>query len=1060
MKADRTAEVTTRRTRQWQWKTAILAMALLLFGSVQAQVLFNEQFTGGASTTGFTLNQVSGTTTWSYNNPGGQTFAAPFDSDFAIFDSDFAGSSGGNSRAELISPAFDATSGSILLTFDEYYRECCVSTAEVYAYDGSTWTLVFDKSAASGTFQNGPVESQSLDITVATGGSPLAQVKFVYEGDWAWFWALDNISVTAISCALPSTPLASNVTTTGADLAWTASSPAPAIGYIWEVRSSGNAGDPSPDATGTTGSGVTTDVVSGLTPNTTYTLYVQADCGGSTSPWISTTFTTQCNVATLPMAEDFETLTLPPPCWGVNDGVGLIQAVYSTPGDGIANGPSGSPSDSASIRFLFYNVSSGSATLSSAEFTPVPANYRVRFDVAGAAYTSTIDSVYLESSSNAGATWSIVDGMSNEDPVGVLNTAGTTTSGFVPSGPAQWTNLDYAIPAGTNMVRFRAVTSFGNYVYIDNVTVEEIPACLNPTAPLASNVTNNSADLSWTASVSDPANGYQWELRTSGVAGDPSPNFSGNTGYGITSAPGVGVLASNTTYTLYVRADCGGVFSPWTTAYNFHTLCDVFPAPYTEDFEAAAGMPDCWSNQGPGENWLFRVANGPPGWGVAGAVDHTTGSGNFAWIDGSSNILANGLESPNVDFSALASPFVSFWMLSNNVDDAALNQLRLDAWDGATWAPLATFSGNDPNWVKHNTAIPGSIPTTTRFRLVALPSATGSQFYNDLLVDDFSVINIGACSALPAPGATTGPASACSGVPFTLGITNESIDTGISYQWETSPNGSSWSNAPGVSTNSTYVTSQTATTWYRCQVTCAGNGTAASSDYQVTMSAPTACYCTPAFSTIEPICDVTFADISNTTSSTVGGTPAVEDFTAVVGNVKAGSTYMMSLTGNSDGGFTNFFTAFFDWDQDGTFETAVPIGSFTGSVCTAVVSGPVTVPLTATVGATRMRIIKNYNASPADACGSYGFGQAEDYTLNVTLPTCFAPVATVTDLTGGTQATIDWTNNASVSYNWELRDSGLPGDPLPIASGYHVAAGPAIIPGLTPGANYTFYIQG
>ncbi|MBZ0205215.1 MAG: hypothetical protein K8H89_02740, partial [Flavobacteriales bacterium] len=46
------------------------------------------------------------------------------------------------------------------------------------------------------------------------------------------------------------------------------------------------------------------------------------------------------------------------------------------------------------------------------------------------------------------------------------------------------------------------------------------------------------------------------------------------------------------------------------------------------------------------------------------------------------------------------------------------------------------------------------------------------------------------------------------------------------------------------------------------------------------------------------------------------------------------------------------------------------------------------------------------------------------------------------------------------SYNWELRDSGLPGDPLPIASGYHVAAGPAIIPGLTPGANYTFYIQG
>lgn len=30
-----------------------------------------------------------------------------------------------------------------------------------------------------------------------------------------------------------------------------------------------------------------------------------------------------------------------------------------------------------------------------------------------------------------------------------------------------------------------------------------------------------------------------------------------------------------------------------------------------------------------------------------------------------------------------------------------------------------------------------------------------------------------------------------------------------------------------------------------------------------------------------------------------------------------------------------------------------------------------------------MRILKNYNASPTLPCGAYGFGQAEDYLVNV-----------------------------------------------------------------------------
>ncbi|MBZ0205841.1 MAG: fibronectin type III domain-containing protein, partial [Flavobacteriales bacterium] len=589
--------------------------------------------------------------------------------------------------------------------------------------------------------------------------------------------------------------------------------------------------------------------------------------------------------------------------------------------------------------------------------------------------------------------------------------------------------------------------SFSGQVEDYSLTIQGPPTCDSPTGLGVTGITANGATISWNANASTPSGGYQWEIRDSGSPGSGSPTAS-NTTPGLSEI--VNGLSANTAYSLYVRADCGGGdLSFWSGPYSFTTACGLMSLPYTQNFNSVAppAIPNCMG---------IQVVSGNPWTTVAAPTGMTGNAARYAYAPGAANSWlftdALGLTS--------GTTYRLTYVYGNNGGTTYPEKLAVAYGTSASAAGMTNaLADHDPVTTPLNTNIIEFTPGSTgAFYIGFQAHSIGDQFY--LYLDDISVMELPPCSTLPTPGATTGPTSACAGVPFTLGITNESSEGGISYQWETSPNGSSWSNAPGVSTNSTYVTSQTATTWYRCQVTCAGNGTAASSDYQVTMSAPTACYCTPVISfSIEPICNVTFSDINNTSSSTVGGTPAVEDFTAVVGNVKAGSTYTMSLTGNSDGSYTNFFTAFFDWDQDGTFETAVPIGSFTGSVCTAVVSGPVTIPLSATAGPTRMRVIKNYGTSPVDPCGTYAFGQAEDYTLNVTIPTCFAPVATVTGLAGGT-ATINWTNNASASYNWELRDSGLPGDPLPIASGYHVAAGPAIIPGLTPGANYTFYIQG
>ncbi|MBL7983480.1 MAG: T9SS type A sorting domain-containing protein, partial [Flavobacteriales bacterium] len=104
--------------------------------------------------------------------------------------------------------------------------------------------------------------------------------------------------------------------------------------------------------------------------------------------------------------------------------------------------------------------------------------------------------------------------------------------------------------------------------------------------------------------------------------------------------------------------------------------------------------------------------------------------------------------------------------------------------------------------------------------------------------------------------------------------------------------------------------------------------------------------------------------------------------------------YPITVSGTTDGNFTNYFTAFFDWDQNGVFEASQQIGFITNTACVATATNNVTVPVGALNGTTRMRIVKDYVAGaaqappsanyPSNPCGTYDFGQAEDYTLSVT----------------------------------------------------------------------------
>ena len=93
------------------------------------------------------------------------------------------------------------------------------------------------------------------------------------------------------------------------------------------------------------------------------------------------------------------------------------------------------------------------------------------------------------------------------------------------------------------------------------------PSCSAPSSLLVTYTSPTAANLSWTASPSLPTNGYEWEIRTSGLGGSGATGLtaSGTTAAGVVTAS-TSALTQNTTYILYVRSNCGGTYSSWNAS--------------------------------------------------------------------------------------------------------------------------------------------------------------------------------------------------------------------------------------------------------------------------------------------------------------------------------------------------------------------------------------------------------------------------------------------------------------------------------------------------------------
>jgi hypothetical protein len=254
------------------------------------------------------------------------------------------------------------------------------------------------------------------------------------------------------------------------------------------------------------------------------------------------------------------------------------------------------------------------------------------------------------------------------------------------------------------------------------------------------------------------------------------------------------------------------------------------------------------------------------------------------------------------------------------------------------------------------------------------------------------------CSGTPNPGNTLSSANpVCSGVNFNLSLQNFTPGTGVTYQWQSSPNGlAPWTNI-GTSTP-IHTTSQTAATHYRCEVTCAGN-TGISTPVFETMNTWLYCYCLPTYSSggsADYVTQVTLGTLSQATSGNVS--PYYYDYTSTqnaIPDMIQGLNANLQLTFASDANQYN--GVWIDFNQNGTFETSEFFTSNSNAGANGTANVVITVPGGATLGNTRMRIRGGDDAQPGNnqACGASNsiWGQAQDYLVNITPAN--SPVLTV-----------------------------------------------------------------
>jgi GEVED domain/Bacterial Ig domain/Secretion system C-terminal sorting domain len=688
------------------------------------------------------------------------------------------------------------------------------------------------------------------------------------------------------------------------------------------------------------------------------------------------------NTVTSPYSQDFNASTATPTDW-TNTSTWLFASNHA---NGTGNG-------------IYKNLYSSTTT---AQFSVVPvgpigANSFLSFDyrllnyVAAASYPSNatatalgFGNIQVQISSDCGTTFTTVHTINDANHIVTKN----------------WATK--AIPLSTYstqtiIVRIIANWTTGDwYADLDNFTIRTVttaPTCATVTAPInnATGQCPTGVTLQW-AAVTD-ATSYDIFTNLPSVS---SPINVVGTSYAV-----AGTLPVNTNFTWQVVPKNSIGSATGCATWNFTTTSSVCYC-----------IPTYVNGCSNGLDVITRLQ--------LGNLDNNTGtecgSGNYNFYSTATvpNLAQSTAQSMTLTFGNDATQFAGAWIDYNQ--NGTFETTEFLGGNSVT-------AGGNGVYVLNFTIPPTATLGETRLRVrggedVALTSAHGCGASSDTYgqTEDYRV-NIIVSSPCSSPLSNTTVASAtsvCSGGTVVLSLQNSYTSTGITYQWQSSPDGTTWTNMSGQTTATTTPTVTTATQ-YRCTLICSGGTPTYSSTIQIAMKSLVNCTCKPSAT-----CTTSFINTVQITSTTLNnantgctnstGNPtsytqyAVEVATATL--IKQ-TPYSLQVTTST----AQIVSVWIDYNQNGTYETTEWTQVSTATTANVAATVSLTVPVTALAGLTTMRIRSRNSGSTngaANACTAFTSGETEDYWVTISSSVLPVEMKFVTAYANGEVNRIDW----------------------------------------------------
>src|SRR5690554_1698344 len=625
-----------------------------------------------------------------------------------------------------------------------------------------------------------------------------------------------------------------------------------------------------------------------------------------------------------------------------------------------------------------------------------------------------------------------------------------------------WEKVEITLPSPSAdyYIAFEGKANYAHGVNIDDVQIREEPTCPETTLPTLDNFTSANADVSWTAGGTETAWNVSWGTPgfTPGDANQVGTDNVTSPSYQITG------LTENTSYDIYVQADCGvGDQSVWVGPISITTTQIAVSLPYTDDFSS-----NNWvlGNGTQTNQWFVGGAEGNPAnslyitndGGTTNAYSHTTSVVHASKIFS----LPAGTNPFNFSFQWKAggessSDYMRVWLIPATATPTPGTLITTADITGAVMLS-PQYLNLETIWQTENYEIPSS------------HAGTDVKIVFEWRNDGFSGTTTGAAVDNISFTEITCPA------PTSLLVDNFDVST-ADISWTAGDSETDWNvswGAPGytpgdgdevgnasVTSPSYQITGLTENTYYDIyvQADCGGGD---ESMWVGPLTIYTG-YCVPTSTGnttryIDGV--VTQGAILNLNNTGTGLSPdAYGDYTDTdTLRVYPGQEISIELTHPSS---TYHYRIWVDWDNDLDFDGPNDLIYSTTSYENSPHTVDLTVPLWAAEGAYRIRVRNFWTTSTGGACGDYSSSEAEDYALHIVSPPSCLPVSDIATTSATFQtSTITWTaNNSETSWNISWGNPGYtPGDGDELGTDVSTSTTYQIT-GLTGDTHYDVYVQ-